>query len=224
MPFVVPAQYLRNSPGALAAEPPADTGRHLLDYLARRLGRQDLAGVDVLDMGCGTRFTDTLINRPVAIGSYTGIDVDRGMVDFLVREANDPRLSHHHLSAYHEAYNPGGERLHADRVLPIGDARFDVITLYSVFTHMVPEDIRAMLTILRRHVRPDGRLFFTAGIDDTSRHDYYEKFPAQPTLASRYTSAYLRRVCAATGWSVLSQAKAYDEDLPMLDSFLCAPA
>ena len=38
--------------------------------LGNRLGLESLCGSDVLDIGCGVRFTETIVNRGVAIGSY----------------------------------------------------------------------------------------------------------------------------------------------------------
>ena len=60
-----------------------ETGELLLTRLARRIGRADLSGLDLLDVGCGVRFTQTLINRDLPFSSYTGIEVSRPIVAWL---------------------------------------------------------------------------------------------------------------------------------------------
>jgi SAM-dependent methyltransferase len=223
MPFVVPPEYLRNAQSVLDMGPPADIGAQLMDYMARRLGHADLAGLDVLDMGCGTRFADTLMNRPVAIGSYTGIEVNPTIVRFLVANATDPRLRFHHFDAHNPHYNPNGRALTADRTLPVGDARFDVVCMFSVVTHLPPDEARAMFTMLRKYVRPDGRLFFSVYLDDEAGADYYEGMPEHPALMACYSGAHLRRLLAETGWREVSYRAQNDEDQPIMDSFVCAP-
>lgn len=224
MPFVVPAQFLRNAPDVVEMGAPADVGFLLIDYLCRRLGLASLAGLDVLDFGCGTRFADTIMNRDVPLRSYAGIDVNAPMVRFLATHATDPRLEFHVLDARNPMYNPDGEPLSVDSTLPIGGRTFDVICMFSVITHQLPEDARAIFTLLRRHVRRDGKLFFSCFIDDEMTQDYGEGTPEHPTLHSCYSSAHMRQLLAATGWRVESVAFPGPEDLPIMDSFACVPA
>ncbi len=63
-------------------------------------------------------------------------------------------------------YNPTGKDLATFELLPVGASRFDLICLFSVFTHLAPHDFEAMLRLLRRHVRPDGVLLFSLFLDD----------------------------------------------------------
>ena len=224
MPFVIPPKFHRNSADVLALGPPADTGAKLIEHMAHRIGRTDLAGLDVLDMGCGTRFADTFMNRPVPVGSYTGIDVWGEMVDFLRANAVDPRLSFHRFDAHNPHYCSDGALLTGARELPVGDRRFDLACMFSVISHQVPDEAQALFEILRRYTRPDGRMFFTAWLDDESGLDYYEHDPANPAAWSFYSGAKLRRMLADSGWSIVSVAPPGADELPMGDSFLCAPA
>ena len=50
--------------------------------------------------------------------------------------------------------------------------RFDLICLFSVFTHLAPDDYREMLRVLRPLVRPDGKLFFSLYIDEVTPDGY----------------------------------------------------
>lgn len=164
-----------------------------------------------------------LMNRDVPLRSYTGVDVHAGMIEFLTKNATDPRLSFHRFDARNPMYNPNGVAMTAETPLPVGDRRFDLICLFSVITHQLPDDARVLLAILRRYVRPDGRLFFSACVDDEAGVDYYESNPDKPAGLSTYSSAHLRRMLAETGWRLLSWVPPNPEDLPILDSFLCAP-
>ena len=76
----VPDRLQRNAPDVLAGGV-EQTGESLLSGLARRLGRANLAGLDLLDIGCGVRFTQTLINRDLPFASYTGVEVSRPIVE-----------------------------------------------------------------------------------------------------------------------------------------------
>ncbi len=90
----VPKEFNRNAANiaALGAE---NTGQQLIELAMHQTGRVTLANVDVLDVGCGVRFTQALINRAIPIGSYTGIEVGRSIVDFLKEavEAKDREVS-----------------------------------------------------------------------------------------------------------------------------------
>ena len=63
-------------------------------------------------------------------------------------------------------YNPDGAASDSDFSFPFGDAEFDLITLYSVFTHMLTDGVRTYLKEFDRLLRPEGRIFLTAFLED----------------------------------------------------------
>ena len=69
-------------------------------------------------------------------------------------------------------YNQDGETLTAETRLPMGEEKFDLISLFSVFTHLSPHDYVAMLKLLRSYVKPDGRLFFTLFVNEETTGGY----------------------------------------------------
>jgi SAM-dependent methyltransferase len=129
--------------------------------MCEHLGLEDLGGSEVLDFGCGVRFTQAFLNYGLPIKRYVGVDVHAGLIEFLQGHVRDPRFEYHHVNAHNEFYNPGGEVMGETTRLPIEGQVFDVICLFSVFTHLAPHDFRAMLELLRRFARPDGGLFFS---------------------------------------------------------------
>ena len=168
----------------------------------RRLGLNDLFGCDVLDVGCGVRFTQAIINRDIPIKSYTGIDVHRPLIEYLRREVDDPRFSFAHWDVENARYNPGGVKMTPESSLPI-QGRFDVIWLFSVFTHLDPSDANSLLAILRRYIRPAGALFFSAFLDNAI--DTFEaRIPERPLDHPCYSEKYMRELATKNGWNVSS--------------------
>ena len=60
-----------------------NTAQTLIELAQRATGLDSLADVDILDVGCGVRFTMAIINRAIPIRSYSGLEVDQPIIDFL---------------------------------------------------------------------------------------------------------------------------------------------
>jgi SAM-dependent methyltransferase len=196
--LVVPSELCRNAITDGSAV--LDGAVWLLDHMAHHVGVSDLGGLDVLDFGCGVRFTQAFVNRGVPIGHYVGVDVSREVIDFLQTSVSDPRLEHYHLDAYNERYNPTGQALATMTVPELEGRRFDLICLFSVFTHLEPADYVAMLRLLRRFVKPDGRLFYTLFINEATEggHGYIDRLTEWLDVAVS-TDPMLKEALAARG-------------------------
>jgi SAM-dependent methyltransferase len=149
-----------------------ESAARLIDLVCRSFGIDDLADVSVLDMGCGTKITKALIDGRRPIGRYVGIDVDPSLIAFLDEEVDDPRFEFHHIDVQNDRYNPNGVPLSERTSLPLGDERFDIIQLFSVFTHLGPEDFVAMLRLLRKYASDDGHLLFSLYINEVTGTGY----------------------------------------------------
>jgi SAM-dependent methyltransferase len=160
----VPREFRRS--GRRGEDAQIASARWLISHMCAHLGLADLGESDVLDFGCGVKFTQALIKYKLPIKRYVGIDVEPRMIAFLQQRVADGRFEYHHFDARNELYNPDGTTLVETARLPIEAQNFDVICLFSVFTHLGPEDAGAMLKLLRRFIKPDGRLFFTLYIDE----------------------------------------------------------
>jgi SAM-dependent methyltransferase len=132
------------------------------------LGKQDLSSVRWLDVGCGTRLTQVLLEGGVALAEYRGVESSRELADWLSENVASPGLSHAHFDARHPVYNPGGCPLSEFERLPAPTRHFDLITLFSVFTHLDPRDFSALLGLLQQHLKPGGQLIFSAFINETT--------------------------------------------------------
>ena len=171
-------------------------------FICRAIGRPDLEGVSLLDIGCGVKFSQAILNRGLPIGAYHGVDVDGEMIAYLKSAVVDPRFSYHHIDVHNRRYNKRGAPLTADTELGAGGRRFDVVGLFSVFSHLEPADYQAMLALARRHVAAQGKLVFTTFIRDGLASDYQDEDPARPLLRALYREEAVRRYAEAAGWRV----------------------
>ena len=202
-PLIIPEELHRNHPDVHQAGP-ENTGSALICLVVECLGLKDLSESDVLDVGCGVRFTQAIVNRDIPVKSYTGLDVHLPLIEHLRREVDDPRFSFAHWDARNAMYNPTGVKITPESRLPV-EGMFDVIWLFSVFTHLEPSDADALLAILRRHVRPGGALFFSAFLDQDGTVDSFEdRLPDHPLSCACYSERYLRELVEANGWSISS--------------------
>jgi hypothetical protein len=94
--------------------------------------------------------------------------------------------------------------------------------MYSVITHQLPHDAAIIFKLLRRHVKQDGHLFFSAAVEEGD-FGYREQFPDAPTALSVYSLNLISQLLHAAHWRVLSFAKRVPGGLPNQETILCAP-
>jgi ubiquinone/menaquinone biosynthesis C-methylase UbiE len=138
------------------------SGQELVDVLA------EAAGLDkhskLLDIGSGIgRLAIPLTKLIDPPGSYDGLDVvERGVRWCATRiTARYPHFQFTHANIFNAEYNPGGTVKAEEYDLPYDDASFDVVWLFSVFTHMLAADVAHYMEEISRVLRPGGRLAAT---------------------------------------------------------------
>lgn len=219
--LVVPERFNRNSSTVTSLMSPEESGVWLLERLKQRLSIRSFARTHLLDFGCGVRFAQAIVNCNVPIGSYTGVDCFADMIDFLRSSVPDRRFSFQVFDAFHPMYNPGGFPLTPTTSLPVPRRDFDLVTMFSVITHQSPQDSEAIFKILRRHVAPDGRLFFTCFLDPQVS-TFEDRSPERNGGRCVYGPDYLTSLVDRCGWTVLNTEPA---EAPLIgDSFLLKPA
>lgn len=197
----IPSELQRNSPRVLALGVER-TGSAIIARGNELLGLPDLSGRDVLDVGCGVRFTQTIVNLDLPIGSYTGVDVDEPVISYLQTHVRDDRFAFRRWNVRNAMYNPSGEELTRRTRLPVPRGkRFDVIWMYSVITHTYPRDAECLLRVLRRHVKRGGGLLFSAFLDD-GVDGFEDRVKEHPLLNAFYDERLLRRIASRAGWRV----------------------
>lgn len=179
-----------------------ESAQEIIRLMAERLGLADFSNSDILDVGCGTRFSAYMINHRVPVKSYTGIDVNADIISFLQTEATplDARFRYAHWPVQNALYNPEGTPLPSQECLPVSGS-FDVIWLFSVFTHLNPDDASAMLRILRKQIAPNGKLIFTCRINNAV-DGFVDRVPEQPLLRAVFSQALMESLILDNGWRI----------------------
>ena len=129
---------------------------------------RDLCGLDkdesVLDVGCGIgRMAVPLTGYLSSAARYEGFDIVESGIRWC-SERITPRYSNFRFQVadiYNKEYRPQGKYRGSEYVFPFADARFDFVFVTSVFTHMLPNEIRNYLREIRRVLKPTGRCLIT---------------------------------------------------------------
>lgn len=148
------------------------SGAFILDYMARHLGYANLDNVAVLDVGCGSKFTQAILSQGIPIGRYVGIDVFKELMEFLQAQVADERFEFHDVNIHNEMYNPDGVPLSEFGAFPLPASAFDIICLYSVFTHLAPDDYTVMLRLLRPLIKPEGKIMYSLFVNELTAGGY----------------------------------------------------
>jgi SAM-dependent methyltransferase len=120
----------------------------------------------VLDIGCGVGRLATGIERRFGkLENYTGVDVDAGRIGWCRKHLTGQDVEFVAIDVANERYNPGGRQRGENFTLPLADDSFDVIYLYSVFSHLETADVAGYLHEFRRLLAPGGLVFLTAFIE-----------------------------------------------------------
>jgi SAM-dependent methyltransferase len=217
----VPGEVARNHP-RIRRMGVVKTGKQLIEKSICFAGLDSLEDKSVLDIGCGTRFTSTIINKNIPIKSYTGIDVYKPVIDFLKTnvEPHDQRFDYAHWDVVNALYNKGGRSFDSEALLPIGvDRTFDLIWMFSVITHQAPEESIALFKVLKNYIRDDGLMLFTAFIEKNTK-DFVDIIKDQPLMVAQYDYDFMLKLLDEAGWEVKSTHTA-DEPLHQF-CFVCS--
>lgn len=190
-------------------------------------GSESLADKKVLDYGCGSKMSKLFLENELPIKRYVGIDTNRELIDFLQSSVHDDRFDYHHVNIYNEMYNLEGTPLAELQSLPVDGELFDIISLFSVFTHLAPHDYQPLLKLLRQAAAPDCRLVYSIFLnersagghgqmdkwgpviaehgeipEDAELPDFCDFFPDQPLRAALYARSYALQLLEGTGWTI----------------------
>jgi SAM-dependent methyltransferase len=189
---------------------------HFLEYAKHDVDRLvNLCGLNadssILDMGCGPgRLAIGILNQLGDIKAYRGIDVLPIPIDWCRRyiTKNHPSFQFFRINAKNQRYNPEGEEVKSGFHFPFADNEFDVIHLYSVFSHMKEEDVVVYLNEFHRVMKPSGKLFFTAFLEENvppmtiNPENYRMNWDNTPLHCVRYNRSYLETMLDLYGFSV----------------------
>ena len=142
---------------------PGTKGRREGELYLRRF--VELAGLTpdkaVLEPGCGTGRMAEPLARYLTTGSYDGFDVVREAITKCERQIIRPNFRFQHVDVANRFYNPEGRIRPEEFEFPYPDESFDFVFLTSVFTHMLPPEVKHYLGEIKRVLRPGGRCLAT---------------------------------------------------------------
>ena len=120
----------------------------------------------LLDIGCSTGRLAIGIQRTIGNVTYRGVDVSETSIRWAKRniQKHHPTFRFLHLNIKNERYNPQGSM--EEHLLPFESQSFDIIYLYSVFSHMKEEHVVEYLREFSRLLRNGGRIFLTVFVEE----------------------------------------------------------
>lgn len=135
----------------------------------------------VLEIGCGLGRVAIPLSEYLTKGTYDGIDILEGEIDWARRHISrhHPQFHFHHANLWNRYYNVYAQMRAADYRFPFDDNAFDWIYLTSVFTHLLRDDTEHYISEIARLLRPGGRCFATFFLITHERRvsDWIKRFP-----------------------------------------------
>ena len=129
------------------------------------LEKTDLApSGNVLDIGCGSgRMARHFLDHIEPPGRYVGMDIQKPFIEWCNEHLGGANgaFEFHHQDIYNGSYNLEGETKASEYRFPFEDGSFDAVILYSVFTHLLPEDAANYMREIARLLKPGGRCYST---------------------------------------------------------------
>ena len=131
--------------------------RHLLYYTNLRPSSR------VMDYGCG--WARMAIPFSVYLekerGFYCGLDTDLNIIQRnQVAYESFNNVEFHHVDMYSKQYNKTGKGSHVLKKQTFSEP-FDLAFLFSVFTHILPDDLDPVIEFLASNLADDGEIFST---------------------------------------------------------------
>jgi len=173
-------------------------------------------GSRLLDWGCGAGRLAIGIKHVLGhVRDYHGIDTQRPLVRWARRNLADEWTRFTFVDAHNERYNPDGTRSHR---IPRRPGSVDVFHAYSVFSHMVAEDVAGYSVTIARLLAPGGRAWVTAFVEDDvpdvseNPEGYGALSWSGPLHCVRYSRAYLERLFADAGLEVVDLVHGEETD------------
>jgi cyclopropane fatty-acyl-phospholipid synthase-like methyltransferase len=119
----------------------------------------------LLDWGCGAgRLGIGVAEKFGQIGLYHGVDVQEPLVRWAKRHiGRRAGLEFTYVDLANARYNPTGS---SEQRIPGRDTDYDIFYAYSVFSHLSGSDAAAYFREVARLLRPDGKAFITAFVED----------------------------------------------------------
>ena len=172
----------------------------------------------IVDLGSGCGRYAILLRDYHACGeaflrSYTGIEVDREMVDWCQAHFPTGQFHFHHADVYNEVYNPSGRLTGTEYRFPLRTESQEFVFANSLFTHLLEDELQHYLRESFRIMIHKGWMQATVFCVDMMHgtlggrwtfshrkgHAFIEN-PRLPEAAVAYTRDFLLQSCTDAGF------------------------
>jgi SAM-dependent methyltransferase len=122
----------------------------------------------LVDIGCGQGRLAIGLVRELSGVRYLGLDVSAECITWCKThiERRYPSYRFEHIDVVNARYNPSGKALNRGFRLPVPDGAADIVYIWGVVTNMEPEHLAAYANETSRMLRPGGKAFLTAYVED----------------------------------------------------------
>lgn len=145
---------------------PEQIASALFGFVDKHVGLHE--DMRILDLGCGVGrssapFADYLNSK----GRLVGVDVVESMIDFCKRVIGSRYQNAHFFACgTPDSYLRAAQSANLKALPSVEDVLnaegpFDLVLAFSVFTHLLPEEMESYFALFDRIVAPDGRLVLT---------------------------------------------------------------
>ncbi len=129
-------------------ESPQYAGAALKWALLGYVGHEEFDGTRILDFGCGSGASTTMLARMFPTATVVGVDIEADLLAIARARAQ-----------FYGLTNVEFVLSEAGNALPAGLGRFDHVVLCAVYEHLLPNERAAVLPMLWEALRPAGVLF-----------------------------------------------------------------
>jgi len=118
----------------------------------------------VLDVGCGIgRMAVPLTTYLEERANYEGFDIVADGINWCRNNISSkfPNFHFQLADVFNKNYNPNGQHKASEYKFPYENESFDFIFLTSVFTHILPQDLKNYFSEISRVLKRNGRCLIT---------------------------------------------------------------
>jgi ubiquinone/menaquinone biosynthesis C-methylase UbiE len=150
----------------------------------------------ILDVGCGNGAVARALTHVLSPGGrYEGLDIKAANVSWLQEQYKAySNFGFTHADLRSSEYNASGRIDPSDYRFPYPDRSFDIVLAKSVFTHMLPAEVRNYLGEISRVLRQYGRSVSTFFLLNDESRNHNQSATARIQLRHAYRRDPLCRV------------------------------
>ncbi len=179
----------------------------------------------ILDIGCGPgRLAIGLINNNALLSQYVGVDVNKNAIDWCKTNISkkNSKFNFIHLNKYNARYAKLNSKksMFDYSEIDVFNKKYDLVYLYSVFSHLEPDDLIEYLNIFKNILNSSGVVYTTVFVGyEVNRYEEnpsnlsFLKFKPQGRLhVCYYNKDYFETLVKNAGLKILECSYNFQEE------------